>query len=327
MAPTRRPQVLLLATGGTLAWSTERRMDHDRYAEHGKPTAIDEVLQLLPELGDIADVDARDVIRTGSTSMHDADLLLLKQEVEQVDPARYDGVVVTHGTATLEETAFFMCVAAQPAAPVVIVGAQRPPGLLGSDALMNLYQAVLAAADPAVRAWGPLVCMNGELHDVTKGHTTALDAFRSRGGPVGRVQRDGRVVITRHPAPRLPPLVIPESTTALPRVEIAYSYLGSDGTAVRALAATGPAGIVSAGFSPGMTSPDDQRALLDAVDAGITVVQTARAANGPVVLTAAAREAGVIAAPDLNPQQARLLTATGLAAGLSGPALAERFAV
>lgn len=203
------------------------------------------------------------------------------------------------------------------AAPVVLVGSQRPPSALSSDAGLNLVGAVRTAASPAARGMGVLVVMNDEIQaarEVTKTSTFRLQTFRSPDfGVLGHADAD-RVAFYRAPLRRRAPDTEFDirGLDGLPRVDISLTYAGSDGVAVRAFVAAGARGIVSAGFAPGFPTPADTEALAEAVRAGVVVVQSTRAGSGRVVCGARSREHGFISADNLMPQKARLLLALAL---------------
>ncbi|MCH9673099.1 MAG: asparaginase, partial [Gammaproteobacteria bacterium] len=241
-----------------------------------------------------------------------------------------DGIVVTHGTATLEETAYLLHLTLKTAIPVVLVGAQRPSNALGTDAGMNLLNAVRVAASPDARGMGVLTVLNDEIQsarDVTKTSTFRLQTFKSPdAGPLGIADADGRVVFYRRPFRRHAPDTEFDIRTlhALPRVDISYSYAGADGTAIEAFVAKGARAIVSAGVAPGLPTPAQREALRAAHNAGVTVVYSSRAGGGRVMLRDAMQEDGIIAADNLNPQKARVLIMLGLTREDSTPSALQR---
>jgi L-asparaginase len=228
------------------------------------------------------------------------------------------GIVITHGTATLEETAYFLNLTLKVDLPVVVVGAQRPPNGLSTDAGLNLVNAIRVAGSPNARGIGALVLLNDEVQaarEVTKGATYRLETFRSHDlGMLGYADPDGTVAIYRAPTRRHAPDTEFDvrGMTDLPRVDIAYSYAGSDGTAVRAFVEAGARGIVSAGLPPGRTPPAETEALKEARQRGVLVVQSSRAGSGRVIEPRRWREEGLVAADNLNPQKARVLAMLAL---------------
>ncbi len=206
-------------------------------------------------------------------------MLLCEQLVaEHADLA---GIVIGHGTATLEETAYILNLTLKVAVPVVLVGAQRPSSALSTDAGLNLVNAIRVAASPEARGMGVLVVLNDEIQaarDVTKTSTLRLQTFRSADfGVLGHADGDA-VAFYRRPVRRCCPDTEFDirSLDALPRVDIAYAYAGGDGTAVRAFIAAGAKGIVSAGFAPGGAPPGEFEALKEAAAQGVVVMQCTR---------------------------------------------------
>jgi L-asparaginase len=200
---------------------------------------------------------------------------------------------------------------------VVLVGAQRPSSALSSDAGMNLVNAIRLAACPEARGMGVLVLLNDEIHaarEVTKTSTLRLQTFRTPDfGVLGHADGDA-VVFYRQPMRRRAPDTEFDiaGIDALPRVDICYSYAGADGTAIRAFAAAGAAGIVSAGFAPGFCAPGEAEALKDAVAQGIVVVQSTRAGSGRTFQSTRLKSVGMLIADNLNPQKARILLSLAL---------------
>jgi L-asparaginase len=227
------------------------------------------------------------------------------------------GIVIGHGTATLEETAYFLNLVVKVSIPVVIVGSQRPSSAVSSDAGMNLVNAIRVAASPDARGLGVLVVLNDEIHaarEVTKTSTLRMQTFRTPDfGVLGHADGDA-VAFYRQPLRRRAPDTEFDiaDLTGLPRVDISYSYAGGDGTATRAFITAGANGIIAAGFAPGMCPPDEFEALSEAVTNGITVVQCTRAGSGRTFRGSKLRDAGFLIADNLNPQKARLLLALAL---------------
>jgi L-asparaginase len=220
--------------------------------------------------------------------------------------------VITHGTATLEETAFFLNLTLTVGQPVVLVGAQRPASALGTDAGMNLVNALRVAGSQAAHGKGVLVLLNDEVNaarDVVKTSTYRLQTFRSLDfGALGHVDGDG-VRFYRAPLGRHMPngaFAHDKLSEPLPRVDIVYSYAGADGALVDAAVAAGARGLVSAGFAPGSPTPAQRAAFERAAKAGIVVVQCSRA-SGRVAPRRRLRETGIVAGEDLSPQKARIL--------------------
>ncbi len=289
------------------------------YSRHGKRLEADAIAAAVPELAAVADVIAVRFRAVASPQMsfaawHELALLCTSLAAEHADLA---GIVIGHGTATLEETAYALNLTLKLPIPVVVVGSQRPLSSLSSDAPLNLLNAVRAAMDEGSRGRGVLVMLNDEIQaarEVTKTSTARLQTFRTPDfGILGQV--DGSAVRYYRRAERRH---APDTEFAvadlgrLPRVDIGYSYAGADGTAVRAFVAAGAAGIVQAAFAPGMGTSGEVEALSAAAQGGIVVVQSNRAGSGYTLDGERQRQAGFLSADNLTPQKARILLALAL---------------
>jgi len=217
------------------------------------------------------------------------------------------------------------------AIPIVIVGAQRPASALSGDAGLNLVNAVRVAADPASRGLGVLVCMNDEIQsarEVSKTATARLQTFRSPDfGVLGHADGDA-IAYYRQPIRRRAPDTEFDirGLDTLPRVDIALSYAGNDGTATRAFVAAGGKGIVLAAFAPGLLSPPEMEAARAAVAAGVLVVSSTRAGSGRAFHPEKSREAGFLPADNLTPQKARILLSLALSKTSDKQEIARMFA-
>lgn len=321
----QQPKVAFVGTGGTIASVGVDPLDLAFYGKTGKVYALDELLALTPELALVADVVEAPFKAVHSTAIGPADWPDLVRRIESALAADPDiqGAVVTHGTATLEETAYFLNLTLKTERTVVVVGAQRPPTGLSTDAFLNLVNAARVAAAPEARGMGVLVCLNGEIHaarDVTKTSTFRLQTFQSPDfGMLGHADPD-RIAMYRRPIRAHAPDTPFGVDAALPRVDVAISYAGSDGGQIRGLLASRPAGIVVGGFAPGLVSPGELDAIKQAIEAGVTVVQATRALSGRVVDTPGYRPEGVVVSDNLSPQKARILLMVALAHGLTSHA-------
>lgn len=326
-----RPRIAFVGTGGTIAAIGRHSLDLAEYGNTGKMFALDELLALAPEVGRVADVVQKPFRQVDSTAIGQNDWPELTRHIETVlaeDPD-IDGVVVTHGTSTLEETAYYLDLTLKTEKTVVLVGAQRPPTALSTDAFLNLVNGARVAGAPEARGLGVLVCLNDEIHaarDVTKTSTFRLQTFRTPDmGQLGYADPD-RIVIHRRPARAHAPNTPFTSEATLPRVDIAVSYAGSDGGQIRGLMANTPAGIVVGGFAPGLVTPGEREAIVEALAAGVVVVQATRALSGRVVDIPGYRPAGIVVSDNLSMQKSRILLMIALAHGLTAPdALTEAF--
>lgn len=257
--------------------------------------------------------------------------LVIAAEKAVSDHPDLAGIVILHGTATLEETAYALNLTAKVTVPIVVVGAQRPASALSGDAGLNLVNAARVAANPASRGLGVLVCLNDEIQaarEVTKTSTARLQTFRSADfGVLGHADGDA-IAYYRQPIRRRAPdteFDIRE-LDALPRVDIAYSYAGDDGTAIRAFIEAGAKGLVLAAFAPGLLSPPEMEAAQQAIAAGLVVVSSSRAGSGRVFSPQKSREAGFVGADNLTPQKARILLALALSRTSDKSEIARMFA-
>lgn len=311
----RKPRVAVIGCGGTISTMATHPLDFIEYLETGRKMEAGEVIQRLQPFADFVEVEAVPFRAVSSSAVGPHEWLELARIIDRLGREEPDlaGVVVLHGTATLEETAYFLNLALECTLPVVVVGAQRPFNTIGSDAAINLIAALRVAVDPQAKGQGVLVVLNDEIHqarEVTKTSTYRLSAFRSpETGPLGVVDGD-RIVFHRQPVrahTHATPFGATEGMDGLPRVDISYAYAGSDGAAVDAYVAAGARGIICAGFAPGMPTPQERATLERAAAQGVIIVQATRAGSGRVARRAYLARNGWIGAGDLNPQKARVL--------------------
>jgi L-asparaginase len=330
--PSQIPRIAVIGTGGTFAMQARHAFDWVEYGESGIVRPIDDLLDALGDTGiaaELVPVSFRTLPSTGVTPQDWLELARLIDRTAKED-ASIAGFVVTHGTATLEETAWFLDCALQTDLPVVLTGAQRPANTTGSDALANLRTALAAACMPEWQGIGVLVAMDGTLfaaRDVVKSASFDLHAFESpASGPLGRVDADGRVVLRHRPVPARKdrPALNLSAVQALPRVDIAVSYAGADGTAIDAAVAAGARGIVSMGLAPGRPANGEREALARAAKQGVCVVQSTRAVRPVVPPQDFLRRDGVLAGGDLAPHKLRILLMLLLACGVPAGAMQEK---
>jgi L-asparaginase len=309
------PRIAVIGTGGTISSLGASSLDVLDYPDFGQKLTAAALLDRFPETRLVADPVAVTFRQVGSTDIGPDDWIELRaliHRLAQDDPAPA-GFVIPHGTATLEETAFFLNLTLKTAQPVVLVGAQRPASAIGTDAGMNLVNALRLAGSQEAGGKGVLVLLNDEIHaarDVVKTSTYRVQTFRSLDfGALGHVDGDG-VHFYRAPlGAHMPdgPFASRDIAAPLPRVDIVYSYAGADGALVEAAVAAGARGIVSAGFAPGSPTPAQRTAFERAAKAGVIIVQCTRAFSGRVAPRRRLRETGIIAGEDLTPQKARIL--------------------
>lgn len=315
-----KPRIAIIGTGGTISTIGRHSLDLFEYSDYGKVLEIDELLARFPELGNEADIAPIRFRALHSTAVTPNDWLDLNRLIHSTaeGPVPFAGIVITHGTASLEETAYFLNLTLKVRTTVVLVGAQRPPSGLSSDAPLNLLNAIRVASAPSARGLGVLVLLNDEIQaarEVTKGSTYRLETFRSHDlGMLGYADPDGTIAIYRAPTRRHAPNTEFDTRGIkdLPRVDIAYSYPGADDSVIAALVAAGAKGIVSAGQAGGKGTPLERKALVEARLKGVLVVQSNRTGSGRVMERAALVEQGIVAADNLNPQKARVLAMLAL---------------
>ncbi|ODV41601.1 L-asparaginase [Cupriavidus sp. UYMMa02A] len=309
------PRIVVLATGGTIAGASANPASSARYQAATVPVAT--LLAAVPALQSVARIEAEQVAQVDSKDMVFSLWSALADRVQywcgQPDVA---GIVITHGTDTLEETAMFLHLTQACAVPVVLTAAMRPSTSLSADGPLNLLDSVRVAAHADARGKGVLVVLNQQVHaarDVAKAHTSAVDAFVSaQCGPLGYVQ-DDLVRIARAPVRTATGVLpVPEQW---PDVEIVASYAQPGRVAVDAMVGTGVRGLVVAAAGNGSVHETLVAALRDAAAAGVAVVRSSRTGAGHVAIPPAADPVdGVfVSAADLNPYKARVLLLLALA--------------
>ncbi|MEA2692928.1 MAG: L-asparaginase [Acidobacteriota bacterium] len=302
--PAELPRVLVLSTGGTIAAAG--------YAGHRELRSVD-LLSAVPGLGEIAAISTADPVTLGSSDFTPELLWRLARDLDETlaaDPG-LAGVVVTQGTDSIEETAFFFDLVLATERPVVVTGAMRLPADGGADGPRNLANAVRLAASPATRGLGVLVTLNDEIHaarEVRKDHAIAVDAFTSpAGGPLGYLD-SGRIHLVSRPLRR----VVIGTTAIEPRVDLVVAVVGSDGRQVKEAVAAGARGLVVELFGRG-NSPDPLKEEIAAARRqGVTVVLTSRTGRGRVLVSPAWAELGVVSGEDVDGLKARMVLVVAL---------------
>jgi L-asparaginase len=298
------PRVHLVATGGTIANRAGSRLSPG------------ELVRLAPAIERYARIDVEGFANLSSGQLTLDQWLQLARRVAAIlrDEADCAGVVVTSGTDTLEELAYFLHLTVRSDKPVVVVGSMRPPDSVVFDGAANLLGAVRVAAAPDARGRGTLVVMNDEIHgarEVSKTDAQRLDAFQSRGGRLGVVDAD-RVVFARRVEKRggAQSEFDIENVTSLPRVDVLLTYQGASGDLIRAAVDAGATGIVLA-TAAGGTSGTQMEGVRYASSKRAAVVTATRTGAGRVVAVGEPGRVvavpGTIAADDLTPVKARVL--------------------
>jgi L-asparaginase len=313
----------LIGTGGTIAGAASAASSSTDY----KPASLSlaAVVDTVPELRQRYAIDVTQPMQLASYDVRPEHWLDLHAAVmHAVNNPDVVGIVVTHGTDTLEETATFLHLSVDSDKPIVVVGAMRPATAYSADGPANLLDACSVAACPGARGRGTLVVMNGRIHSglwVGKRHVSSVEAFDSPlAGAVGEVA-DQAVQWFR--AAGRAPTVAWQTPTAWPRVDIAVAYAGVDDTALRAFVAAGARGIVHAGFGNANT-PTAYRAFIQSLPAqGVLMARCARFITGSVTRASVYADAqhGILTAGPLPPHKVRIVMLLGLAHGMDGPAI------
>jgi L-asparaginase len=300
------PTVKLFTTGGTIQSKGSHRLKLSNYSD-GKVTP-QELLDDLPELKTIASIELVEISNKGSDGIGATEQLALAKQLN-IELARADvaGAVVTHGTSTLEETAYFLQLTVRSEKPVVVVGSMRPFTGISRDGPLNLYNAMRTAIASEARGKGVLVVVNDTIHSarfVTKSHTTHVETFVDREvGPLGYTDSDRivfyRTPLTRHTAKSEFDV---SSLDALPQVDIVYGYQEASPASIEGLVAAHTQGIVLSSAAPTYMA-----ALKAAQAQGIVIVGSDRKGAGRVGLNPETAKMGLITAEDLNAQKARIL--------------------
>lgn len=312
-----KPNVVILVTGGTIAGSAASNTQMTGYKAGA--LGIDVLLQAVPEIHKVANVKGEQISNIGSESMNNKIWLKLAKRInELLAKPDVDGIVITHGTDTLEETAYFLNLVTKSDKPVVIIGAMRPATAISADGPVNILNAVNLAASKDAKGRGVLIAMNDNINgarDVQKTNTLRVDTFQSPElGYLGYFE-NGRPVFYKATTRKhtIDTEFDVSNLNDLPRVDIIYSHVNDDGRMAEAAVANGAKGIVHAGTGNGSIHEAAEPALYDAAKKGIVVVRSARVPNGPTIeSTAAWDKAGFVHAGTLNPQKARILLQLGL---------------
>ncbi len=305
--------VTILATGGTIAGTGASSTTTVGYT--AATVGVQRLIQAVPELAKVANVSGEQVFQIASENMtNDHWLTLAKRVNVLLAQANVDGIVITHGTDTLEETAYFLNLVVKSRKPVVLVGAMRPSTAISADGPINLYNAVLLAASADAVGKGVLVAMNDQIQsarDVSKSNTSAPDAFRSPDlGMLGYFQGGKaffyRQMVRKHTVDTEFDI---GALATLPQVEIVYGYANVGPVAVDALIAAGARGIVHAGVGNGSLAAKVKPALVAARAKGAVVVRASRVGQGILARNGEANddELDFVAADTLNAQKARIL--------------------
>ncbi|MXV39264.1 L-asparaginase 2 [Flavobacteriaceae bacterium Ap0902] len=308
----QKAKIRILATGGTIAGVSKSATESNYTAGE---LGIYQLLQAVPEVKNIADVSGEQIVKIGSQDMNDEVWLTLANRInELLNKDEYDGIVITHGTDTMEETAYFLNLTVKSDKPVVLVGAMRPATAMSADGPMNLYDAVTVAADPNAKNRGVMVVMNDKVlgaRDVIKSNTLDVATFKDYNyGPLAYLH-NGKVYFNRRPEQKhtLNSIFDVSNLKELPNVGIVYSYANASELPMKAFMDAKFDGIVHAGVGNGNIYHTIFDLAIEAQKQGIQFVRSSRVPTGPTTLDAEVDDAKYhfVASQSLNPQKARVL--------------------
>jgi L-asparaginase len=306
------PNIVILATGGTIAGAAATGT---QAAYTSGAVTIDAMLAAVPGIQDLANIKGEQISNVGSQDMTlDIMLRLAKRINALLAQKEVDGIVVTHGTDTMEETAFFLNLVVRSEKPVVMVGSMRPSTAVSADGPLNLFDAVGVAADPNSAGRGVLVVMNDWIHgahSLTKTSTTAIQTFMS---PLrGLVGVSNYAKNDFYNNPRWKHTSASEfdisNVTSFPRVDILFAYADMPADQIDASVANGAKGIVIAGVGNGNMNKASLEAAARVAKKGVVVVRSSRVVTGTVGRNVEVNddEMNFVASDELNPQKARIL--------------------
>ncbi|WP_285949812.1 type II asparaginase [Campylobacter jejuni] len=306
-----KSRIAILGTGGTIAGFIDSTIATTGYTAGA--IDIDVLIKAVPQIRDLADISWEQIANIDSSNMCDEIWLRLAKKIAKLFAEGIDGVVITHGTDTMEETAYFLNLTIKSDKPVVLVGAMRPSTAIGADGPKNLYNAVALVANKEAKNKGVMVAINDKIlsaRGVVKTHSLNVDAFSSPDfGDLGYIV-DGKVFfynnVTKAHTKNAPFDV--SKLTSLPKVDILYSYSNDgSGVAAKALFEHGTKGIVVAGSGAGSIHKNQKDVLKELLKKGLKVVVSSRVVAGCVAVSDSDEKLGFISAEDLNPQKARVL--------------------
>ena len=315
------PRVAVLATGGTIAGAAD---DLGSAGYSSGVLGVDELVAAVPRVAELARLEGAEIARVGSQDMSDAIWLDLAREILlRLEPASdLAGIVVTHGTDTLEETAYFLDLVVPDEVPVVVTGAMRPATGLSADGPRNLLDSVRVSIHLEAVDRGVLVVLDETIHTargVTKTNTSHVSTFQSPElGVAGKIVA-GRPVFFRPAPPRLSREARFEldGVDVLPRVDVIYAHAGVEEDLVASSIDRGARGIVLAGVGNGNAPARLLQSLAEAVRLGVPVVRSSRTSSGFVARNVEVDDdaLGFVAAGDLNPAKSRVLLKLALHGG------------
>jgi L-asparaginase len=306
------PHIVILATGGTIAGSADSKTS---VGYTSGAVTVDVLINAVPTLKDIARITGEQISSIGSQDMSDSVWLKLANRINEILVAdTVDGIVITHGTDTMEETAYFLQLVVKSAKPVVLTGSMRPSTALSADGPLNIYNAVAIAGDPSSAGRGVLVAANDDIHsarDITKSNTTSVQTFLSpQYGLIGTTlygkQTFFRVPYRKHTTTSE---FTVKGVKSLPRVDVLYANADMSADLIDAAVKLGAKGIVIAGVGDGNMTTPALDALSRAAKAGVVCVRSSRVPTGRTWRNSEINDdkLGFVASGELNPSKARIL--------------------
>ncbi|HUL81251.1 MAG TPA: type II asparaginase [Gammaproteobacteria bacterium] len=306
------PKIRVLATGGTIAGAQASATD---YGYKSGTYDVNSLLKAVPNLDKLAVLTGEQVANIGSQDMNDEIWLKLAKRVNAAlaEPGT-DGILITHGTDTLEETSYFLSLVTKSDKPVVMVGSMRPATAISADGPGNIYNGVAVATDPRAKGKGTLVCLNDVIHyarNVVKTDTTSVETFQSiNRGPAG-VVHTGKIEWFEPMDRKLGPAseFSVDTLDKLPRVDVIYAHANMSADLIDAAIKNGAKGIVVAGVGDGNMTTPALDALAKAAKSGVVVVRSTRLPQGIVLRNNEVNddEKGFVASGELNPGKSRVL--------------------
>jgi len=313
----KKPNIVILATGGTIAGAAA---SGTQSAYTSGAVTIDAMLDAVPGIKDLANLKGEQISNVGSQDMSFEIMLKLAKRINELLPTNdVDGIVITHGTDTMEETAYFLNLTVKSDKPVVMVGSMRPSTAVSADGPLNLYNAVAVAADPTAAGRGVLVVMNDWIHaahSLTKTSTTAVQTFMSPLRGLVGVTAYGKDDFYNSPSWKHTTAseFDVSNVTKLPRVDVIFGAVDMSPDLIDASVNNGAKGIVIAGVGNGNMNQASVDAAARAAKKGVVVVRSSRVPTGMVGRNVEVKddELGFVASDELNPQKSRILLSLAL---------------
>ncbi|SEO96141.1 type II asparaginase [Niastella yeongjuensis] len=313
----KKANVVILATGGTIAGAASTGVQSGYTS--GQVT-IDAMVNAVPDITKLANIKGEQISNVGSQDMSfEIMLKLAKRIAELTQQGGLDGIVITHGTDTMEETAYFLNLVCKTDIPIVLVGSMRPSTAVSADGPLNLYNAVAVAADPNAKKRGVMLVMNDWIHSaqsLTKVSTTAVQTFMSPLNGLIGISNYGTNEFYRFPFNKYGSQseFSVDNVAKLPRVDIIYADVDLPADLIDASVEKGAKGIVIAGVGNGNMNKAGMEACERAVKKGVVVVRSSRVVTGNVGRNVEVDDdkMGFVASYDHNPQKSRILLSVAL---------------